>query len=169
MSETHLSCHLLCLSICCLVAAVCVALSIQLPVWLNASSSAVSIAQLWLVRQCSLCVRCMIHASAAADCQSNTAIAAVIHTDPDIDYNVAGESFGELDFLRMYACLLLTRVLVDAVTANTTHDRRQSGDSVGTWKAVEEAKEAGQIIICSRTQSAQSIIGSLSPDCVYTL
>ena len=112
---------------CALWYCVLAALSVALPVWLAGCPSGRSVLRCWFVWQCSLCVRCLAALPSNAPAQSASASAPV-----------GGATFAEFDFLRVYACLLLTTALSE-VAAEDGHWKLQQ-----PTREAEQAKAAGQ-------------------------
>ena len=114
----------------------CAALSVQLPLWLAASHSARSVVHSWLVLQCALCVRCLTQLAAVLSLPS----AATVSSSTSAP--MGGVAFSEDDFLRIYGCLLLTRLLM------TTE--RSRADTPQDAQKAQTAQAAGQSPMNSR-------------------
>ena len=87
-----------------------------MPAWLAASPSAASVVHAWLLLQGSLCVRCLTELSSlvAPSSASSPSSAGSSAARTTVAGEVGGRTFAEADFLRVYACLLLTRLLLRA-------------------------------------------------------
>ena len=108
----------------------CAALSVQLPRWMAASTSDRSVAQSWLGVQCSLCARCLRDLSAVlSESEPLTVSSPASSVDAAAAAggaaSVGGIAFAEEEFLRIYGCLLLTRLLIATVeqVSDGYHDK----------------------------------------------